>query len=170
MSRVTCHLSHVTDQVSHAIYSFFLAHEHPKFCKICHACADYSTWLLFFRILVTLPFSMIFMIFQLILPVLLAPTDYCFDMQAPRFLYINLKLVLNSEHTSNSLHLASLHLVVQVGFGYFCSRSILLLVSLNWGSNFSIHIKAFLVTLRSYILKKYDMPLESSPPSLICAI
>ena len=60
--------------------------------------------------------------------------------------------------------------VVQVRFGYFCSKSILALVSLNWGSNLSIHIKAFLVTLRFQSLKKYDMPLESSPPLLICAI
>ena len=67
-------------------------------------------------------------------PVLLAPTDYCFHLQAPRFLEIKFRLVLSSEHTFNSIHLASLHLVVQVSFGYFCSRSILASVSLNWGS------------------------------------
>ena len=69
------------DHVSDVIYSFFLAHEDPKFCKICHACADYSTWLLFFRILVTLAVFMFSMIFQLIPPVLLPPTNYCFHDQ-----------------------------------------------------------------------------------------
>ena len=78
VSHVICQVSHVTDHVSHLIYSFFLAHEHPKFCKICHACLDYSTWLLFFRILVTLAVFMFSMIFQLIPPVLLPPTNYCF--------------------------------------------------------------------------------------------
>ena len=81
LSRVMCQVSHVTDHVSHVIYSFFLAHEHPKFCKICHACPDYSTWLLFFRILVTLAVFMFSMIFQLIPPVLLPPTNYCFHDQ-----------------------------------------------------------------------------------------
>ena len=81
VSRVMCQVSHVTDQVSHVIYSFFLAHEHPKFCKICHASADYSTWLLFFRILVTLAVFMSSMIFQLIPLVLLPPTNYCFHDQ-----------------------------------------------------------------------------------------
>ena len=81
VSGVTRQVSHVTYHVSHVIYSFFLTHEEPKFCKICHACADYSTCLLFFRILVTLPVFMFFMIFQLTPPVLLPPANYCFHDQ-----------------------------------------------------------------------------------------
>ena len=81
VSHVMCQVSHVTEQVSHVIYSFFLVHEHPKFCLICHASADYSTWLLFFRILATLAVFMSSMIFQLIPLVLLPPTNYCFHDQ-----------------------------------------------------------------------------------------
>ena len=39
---------------------------------------NFFTCLLFFKILVTLPIFMFFMIFQLILPVLLTPNNYCF--------------------------------------------------------------------------------------------
>ena len=78
MSCVMCHVSHAMVHVSQVMYSFFLSHEDPKVCKIC---ADYSTWLFFFRILVTLIVFMVVMIFQLIQPVLLTPTNYFFHDQ-----------------------------------------------------------------------------------------
>ena len=64
MSHVTCHMSHVTCHMSCLIFFCFV------FLR-----------LLFLRILETLPVFMFFIIIQLIPPVLLTPTYYCFHDQ-----------------------------------------------------------------------------------------
>ena len=84
MSAVTCHVSYVRCHMSWimCLMSFIVFSQHmniQNFVK--YACVDYSTWLLFFRILVTLAVFMFSMIFQLIPPVLLPPTNYCFHDQ-----------------------------------------------------------------------------------------
>ena len=107
--------------------------------------------------------------FQLIPPVLLALTNYCFPLQTPRSLKVNLKLDPGSEHTLYSLHMGSLQMVVQVGFGYFLkfhtSVGIIRLEQCTILVN-----NFFLRAWSSQSLAIYDMPTESFPPSLVCAI